>query len=199
MSSPNASVDPRAVTAPEVSASSGVRVEQWSALCTNDACTSQRVTACFSSPLDTWSAELAELVHGKLDETAANTAFRAHAPGTLSLRSVHDEADGSMRDLDGDGLAARTFVAFTPSPNTVHACFVLAIEGPHEDALRTEWVHHARILGPFSQPPSTSLALGATSTVVHHPKQAFASTVAALVVMGALVIARRPGRRRQRH
>lgn len=193
---PEAIDDARAVTSPELT-SSGVHLDRWQARCAPEGCDRQWVTACWSTPVGTWSSEVAELANGKLDEVARSTAVRAGGDGAMSLRDARMVGDVAVHDLEGDGRDARTFLAFTNDPSVLHACFALAL-GPKGNASGRDWVQHARISGAVVPPPSTSWALASLSACVHHPKETFAVAVSLVVALAFLAIVRRPGRRRAR-
>ena len=188
---PEIANDPKAVHAPELTTSS-VRVDHWSAACVGGDCEHQVVTACFSAGASMWSPEVAELVHGKLDDTARNTAFRAIGDGAMGVTRASTQGDVSFHDLHGAGRDARTFLAFTRDPDVVHACFALAISPSDADR---DWVQSTRVRGPLTEAPETSTTVAALSACVHHPQHTLVGMLAIVVALSVAAIVRRPGRR----
>ena len=180
-----------ALAAPPWTASA-VTLETWTARCDAPGCRDQRVTACTSTSAAIWSPEVGALAHGKLDDLAIATASRAVGDGTMQVVAARDEAGVAVHELAGDGFRARTFLAFTADPPRAHACFALTVG---RDA---DWLQTTHIMGSASAPPPTALSLRAVGACAHHPRETFASALAALVLVAALAIARRPGRRATR-
>ena len=188
---PELANDPKAVRAPELTTTS-VRLDRWTATCVGGDCDHQAVLACFSSSVGVWSPEVAELVHGKLDDTARNTAFRATGDGSMALAHASTEGDVMVHDLHGQGRDARTFLAFTP--DVVHACFAVSVSP--DEATDRDWVHHTHLRGPIVGAPETSVSIAALSACVHHPKHTLAGALALVAALSVAAIVRRPGRRR---
>ncbi len=183
--------EPRAVQPPELSTTS-VRTDRWIATCVDGDCDRQIVTACFSSSVSAWSPEVATLVHDKLDDTARNTAFRARGDGAMAMHGESVEGDTAVRELQGDGRSARTFLAFTRDPDVVHACFTLSIS---DGEAGRDWVQHTHVHGPVQPAPEPSVSLTALSACIHHPRHTLGGVLAIVVALSVAAIVRRPGRR----
>ena len=183
---------PRAVAAPVLSQTPGVALEQWSASCADASCGSTFVAACVRAGASTTSPEVDDLVHQKLVEVAASTVARSGHEGTLAWVGASDGGAVTTRDLEGDGLAARTWTAFSGDGATLHACFALCAGPAGAKPVCGENVHLTHIVGDLGARPAPSLPLRAALTAVHHPRAAVGAMLGVAAALAWAAIATRP-------
>ncbi len=174
---------------PDLTQAPQLSLEQWSGR-TGGAREGTLVWGCVRGDVSQWSADATELAQSKLVELSASTLSRI-GEGSLHVVRATTSQDGRVLEqtLASESPArARTFVAFTKSPEQAHACLVVCSEAERcGDA-----VDRASVEGAIVEPPSPGIALRALSAAVHHPHTAVGVVAAVIVLVAGLAVATRP-------
>lgn len=178
---------------PDLSQSPQLALTEWSALRSPEG-TSQLVTACFETPLSSWSAEVEPIALDKIASMALSTALRMRPDASLTPKETRREENVTTQSLAGNATRAKTSLGFVRHDDATfaHAC-ILVCTGDGCPA-----TDDAAPANAYVAAPSASFTLRALLAAVHHPRAtALGGAGLACAIGAAAVLTRRRPRTRR--